>query len=86
MNEDKIREGKEYAEMLLHVIDEFREKIKEGTRDAENFVNITEIERLWSALRGNTSNIYLDMLQDLLSDADESGLIRKKKQNTEERG
>ncbi|MDR1922372.1 MAG: hypothetical protein LBS31_11640, partial [Candidatus Adiutrix sp.] len=74
MNEDEIREGKEYAEMLLHLIEEFREKIKAGTRDAENFMNITEIERLWSALRGNTSHIYSDMLQDLLSKADESGL------------
>jgi hypothetical protein len=51
MNEDEIREGKEYAEMLLHLIEEFREKIEAGTRDAENFMNITEIERLWSALR-----------------------------------
>jgi hypothetical protein len=41
-----------------------------------------EIERMWSELRGNTDYIYSDMLSELMSNVDESELIRKKKENT----
>jgi hypothetical protein len=83
MSEKKRAVDKAYAEQLTHLVDEFREKIRAGTRNAEDFLTISEIERLWSELRGNTSIIYSDMLQELLSSADESDLIRKKKTNTE---
>jgi hypothetical protein len=72
-----------YVEKLAHLVEEFREKIREGTSNADNFLTMSEIERLWSELKGNTSVIYSDMLQELLSSADESELIRKKKLNTE---
>jgi hypothetical protein len=75
-----------YVEKLVHLVEEFREKIREGTSNADNFLTMSEIERLWSELRGNTSVIYSDMLQELLSSADESDLIRKKKLNTEPKG
>ena len=76
----------EYGQELLRIVDEFRYQIKAGTSNPDDFLTISEIERLWTELRGNTSLIYSDMLSSLLSDVDEAGLIRKKKQNTEKKG
>lgn len=73
---------REYADELVRLIEDFKEKIRAGTSDADHFFTISEIEQLWSQLRGNTSELYSDMLQELLSEVDESDLIRKKKQNT----
>jgi hypothetical protein len=83
MSEQEEKADKIYVEKLTHLVDEFREKIREGTSNADNFLTMSEIERLWSELKGNTSIIYSDMLQELLSSADESDLIRKKKPNIE---
>ena len=77
---------REYGDELLRIMEEFNQRIIEGTSDPEHFLSISEIERLWSELRGNTSLLYSDMLSDLLSDVDESVLIRKKKQNTVKKG
>jgi len=78
--------AREYGEELLKIVDEFRAKIKAGTKDPDNFLTITDIESLWSDLRGNTSILYSDMLSDLLSEVDETELIRKKKRNIEKKG
>ena len=78
---DEEKEVREYSEELLRVVEEFRQRIVSGTSDPEHFLTISEIERLWSELRGNTSLIYSDILSNLLSDVDESELIRKKKRN-----
>ena len=72
---------REYSEELVRLIEDFKEKIRNGTSDAKGFLTISEIEQLWSELRGNTSEIYSDMLHELLSSVDESDLIRKKKLN-----
>ena len=77
------KNSREYSEELLRIVDEFRQRIIAGTSDPDNFLTITEIERLWSELKDDTSLLYSDMLSELLSNADESELIRKKKQNTE---
>ncbi len=69
-------------EELLRKIDEFKEKIQNGTSDPDNFITFTEIEHLWADLMNSTQTIYSDMLQDLLNDADEAEIISKKKQNT----
>jgi hypothetical protein len=53
-----------------------------GTSNPDDFLSISDIERLWSELRGSTSLLYSDMLSELLSSIDESELIRKKKPNT----
>jgi hypothetical protein len=37
-----------YVEKLAHLTDEFREKIRSGTKDVDNMY---EIERLWSELK-----------------------------------
>jgi hypothetical protein len=79
MDEDK--DAREYGEELLRIVEEFRQKIVAGTSNPEHFLTISEIERLWSELRGNTSLLYSDMLSDILDGIDETELIRKKKQN-----
>ena len=79
------KDSREYSEELLRIVDEFRQRIIEGTSDPEHFLTISEIERLWSELRGDTSLLYSDMLSDLLSSADETALIRKKKRNIEKK-
>jgi hypothetical protein len=74
----------EQAELELsrisRCIQEFKEKFIEGTSDADSFVTITQIETLWRELRNNTNEIYSDMLQRLMSEVNESDLIRKKKE------
>ena len=72
----------EFAE-VERLIREFREKFIAGTSDANNFINITQIELLWSELQNSTNNIYSDMIRKLMSEVDESDLISKKKLATE---
>ncbi len=72
------REKRDYGDELLRIVAEFQQRIINGTSDPANFLTITEIERLWSELRGDTSLLYSGMLSDLLSNANESELIRKK--------
>lgn len=79
MNEQAKRN---YSDELLKLLDDFRQKIVNGTANADEFLSITEIENLWSKLRGDTSLLYSDALSDTLSSVDESALIRKKKPNT----
>lgn len=67
---------------IERLINDFEEKFKTGRSDADNFITIHEIERLWGELRNNTQNIYTDMVRELMSNVDERELIRKKKENT----
>ena len=67
---------------LERMIDAFKEKFKERTSNADDFITIHEIEQMWGELQSNTLNIYSDMVRELLSKADERELIRKKKQGT----
>jgi len=78
MEENSMRE---YSDELIRIVDEFRQRIISGTSDPENFLTISDIESLWSELRGNTSLLYSDMLSELLAGIDESEIIRKKKRN-----
>jgi len=66
---------------IERLIDEFKEKFKAKTSDADDFITIHEIERMWGELQQNTLNIYSDMVCDLMGSIDESDLIRKKKEN-----
>ena len=79
------KDVREFGEELLRIVEEFRQKIIAGTSDPDNFLTISDIEHLWTELRGETSLLYSDMLSDLLAGIDESEIIRKKKQNTEKR-
>ena len=80
------RDAREYGEELLQIVEVFRQRIIAGTSDPDNFLTISDIERLWSGLRGDTSLLYSDMLSGLLTNVDESELIRKKKENIEKKG
>ena len=67
---------------IERLIREFKEKFDAGVSDADNFITISEIERLWGELQANTNNVYSDMVRELMSSVDESDLIRKKKETT----
>ena len=67
---------------IERLIRDFKERFEAWTSDAENFLTMHEIERMWSELRGNTDYIYSDMLSELMGRVDESELIRKKKEST----
>jgi hypothetical protein len=70
---------------IERLIREFKQTFKERTASAEDFATMSEIEGMWGDLRQNTNNIYADMVQELLSEVDESDLIRKKKENIEKK-
>ena len=67
---------------IERLIDTFREDFKARTSDADNFITIHEIERMWGELQRSTLNIYSDIVCDLMSGIDEGDLIRKKKEST----
>ena len=71
-----------YSDELLKLLDDFRQKIVDGTTSVDEFLSITDIENMWSKLRGDTSLLYSDALSEILSGVDEAELIRKKKPNT----
>ena len=66
---------------IEQLIQEFKRRFKVGTSDADNFMTITEIELLWGELQNKTNKIQSDILRELMSEVDESDLIRKKKEN-----
>ena len=67
---------------IERLINDFREKFEIGTSNADNYITLHEIERLWGELQSSTNSIYSDMIRELMSNVDESQLIRKKKENT----
>jgi len=71
-----------YSDELLKLLEDFQQSIVNGTTNADDFLSITDIENLWSKLRGDTSLLYSDALSGILSCVDESELIRKKKPST----
>jgi len=78
--------NQEYANAELarieRLIQDFKEKFIAGTSDAENFMTISQIEFLWGELQNSTNNIYSNMIRKMMSEVDESDLIRKKKDIT----
>ena len=82
---DKELMDNELAE-IERLIQNFRERFKDGTSDADSFMNISEIEMLWSELQSKTNNIYSDMVRKLMSEVDERDLIRKKNRNSSSKG
>jgi hypothetical protein len=67
---------------IEHLIKEFKEKFTSGTENADEFLTISELELLWGELQNRTNNIYSDMIRKMMSEVDESELIRKKKDTT----
>lgn len=62
---------------------EFKEKLDFRTKNPENFITFSEIEKLWASLNESTNKTYSDMLSAYLSDLDEKALIQLKKANTD---
>jgi len=68
----------EVSEIEMLII-EFQEKFEAGTKEAEKFITIHEIERNMAELQRRTDKIYRDMVCELMSDVDEREIICKKK-------
>ena len=81
MSEDSLGKQNLQMEEIERLIKEFKEKFKAGTSDADSFMTLMDIEKMWGELQDQTNKIYSDMLRELLSQVDERELIRKKKEN-----
>lgn len=73
------------AELALDVtnqlgvlVQEFEQKIKNGTRSTENFITMDELDKMLSGLVGDASEVFRDFVGKILSEVDESEVIRKK--------
>jgi hypothetical protein len=64
---------------IERLIEEFKERFAAGTANADEFMTISQLEMMWSELQSKTNNIYSDMIRKMMSEVDESDLIRKKK-------
>jgi hypothetical protein len=67
---------------IERLIGEFKEKFSAGTASADDFITISQLELMWGELQIRTNNIYSDMIRKMMSEVDESDLIRKKKDIT----
>lgn len=67
---------------IQRLVDKFQSDFKEGTSDPDNFMTMSDIERLWGELRNSTEKIYSDMVMELMANVDESRLISKKNRNS----
>lgn len=84
----------DHKEIITHIgksklgseLETLIEAIDERTNDPDQFLSITELERMWSRSMSNTSQIYSNALSDAISSIDESELIKRKKANSPERG
>jgi len=63
---------------IMRLIDEYQEKIANGTSSVDNFMSITDMEKALGALRDGTNNIYAEIQSKLINQVDESELVRKK--------
>ena len=82
MNESNQEELNVEMAEIRRLVREFKEKFATGTTNADCFLTISEIELMWGELQSRTNNIYSDMIRKLMSEVDESDLIRKKKDST----
>ena len=67
---------------LEGLVTDFSASIANGTIDPEKFISISEIESRMMSLRKQTHEVYDNLLQTIVSEADEREIIRKKKLNT----
>ena len=64
---------------IERLIKEFKERFAAGTASADDFMTISQLELMWGDLQSRTNNIYSDMIRKMMSEVNESDLIRKKK-------
>lgn len=82
MPEKESRSIDEIMEDLQRINQEFRDKIRNGLKDPDSFIKLSEIERMGRELSLHTQKLYLEETTALLNDIDEGMLLRKKKQST----
>lgn len=85
MDESKDITGQRIEE-IQRLVDKFQSDFKKGTSDPDNFMTMSDIERLWAELRNSTEKIYSDMVMELMAGVDEDRLISKKNGNSGRRG
>ncbi len=71
----------EIMEDLQRINQEFREKIRNGFKDPDSFMKLSEIEKMGRELSIYTQKLYLEETESLLNEIDEDMLLRKKKQS-----
>jgi len=71
---------------IERLIKDFKEKFEARTSDADDFLNISALALMWGELQNKTNNIYSDMVRKMMSEVDESDLIRKKNDNSSAKG
>jgi len=74
-----------YEENLRLLLDEFHQRLSDGTKNSDDFISMNEIERITSETIHNSNTLYLELLSSFLSNIDEADLILKKKLNTGEK-
>ena len=74
-----------YEENLRLLLDEFHQRLSDGTKNPGDFISMNEIERIMSETIHNSNTLYLELLSSFLSNIDEANLILKKKLNTVEK-
>ena len=86
MPDQEKRSIDEIMEDLQRINQEFRERVRDGFKNPDYFIKLSEIEKMGRELSLNTQKLYLEETTSLLNDIDESLLIRKKKQSTKKKG
>ncbi len=79
MQERENRSVDEIMEDLQCINEEFQEKIRDGLKDPNHFLKLSEIERMGRELSLATQNLYAEETMALLREADEDMLLSKKK-------
>ncbi len=80
-DEGEIR--KEGMRRMLEEVENLCDEIKAGVSDSDKIMSIFDLERIWTEHSKNTSQIYSDIISDMISATDQSELIKRKKENTE---
>lgn len=72
----------EMFDEIRRLLDEYHQRITEGTKNPNNFLKLDDIESMLDTLCKSTENIYLRDTISLLESIDEKELIASKKENT----
>jgi len=67
-----------YEENLRLLLDEFHQRLRDGTKNAADFISMNEVERITSEAMHSSNTLYLELLSSFLSNIDEAELILKK--------
>ena len=64
---------------IAKLVDEFKGRFQERTQNSDNFLTMSELEKLWGDLESGTKGVYSDMIREMLANVNEKELVRKKK-------